>query len=47
MSAWYRELDLLPGGVEQIVSAETSLSGTVDLVMAGAGLASQPATSTS
>ena len=47
MAAWYRELGLLPGGVEHIVSAETSLSDTVQLVMADTGLASQPATSAS
>jgi predicted kinase len=45
MSAWYRELDLLPGGAEQIVSAGTSLSDTVQLVMTDTGLASRPATS--
>ena len=29
MSAWYRELDPLPGGVEQVVPAEMSLHVTV------------------
>jgi hypothetical protein len=35
MSAWYRELDLLPGGIDHVVSAETSLGDTVQLVMGG------------
>ena len=43
MSAWYRELDLLPGGFEQVIPAESSLSDTVRLVMSDAGLASQQA----
>jgi hypothetical protein len=38
MAAWYRELDLLPGGVERIVSAETSLTDTVYRVMTDTGL---------
>jgi hypothetical protein len=46
MATWYRELDLLPGVAEQIVSAETSLSDIVQRVMTDTGLASQPATST-
>jgi chloramphenicol 3-O-phosphotransferase len=37
MATWYRELDLLPGVAEQIVSAETSLSDTVRRVMADTG----------
>lgn len=45
MAIWYRELDLLPGSVEQIISAETSLSDTVQRVMTDTRLASQPATS--
>ncbi|MCW2929711.1 MAG: pSRTUE45c [Actinomycetia bacterium] len=45
MSAWYRELDLLPGGVEHVVSAETSLSDTVQLIMSDAGLANEPTSS--
>jgi predicted kinase len=43
MAAWYRELDLLPVGNEHIVSAETSLDGTVQLIMANAGFASESA----
>jgi predicted kinase len=44
MATWYRELDLLPKCIEQIVSAETSLTDIVDRVMRDIGLASQPAT---
>jgi len=40
MTAWYRELDLLPGGIEQIVPAETSLSETVKWILADTGLES-------
>ena len=43
MSAWYRELDLLPGGIEQVIPAGSSLDDTVQLVMSHAGLASQQA----
>ncbi len=38
MSDWYRPLDLLPGGAEQILPAEMSLDDTVSKVMADAGL---------
>ena len=47
MRSWYRERDLLPGGIEQIIPAASSLEDTVRLVMDGAGLAGsslQPAT---
>jgi hypothetical protein len=43
MSAWYRELDLLPGGIEQVNPASTALNDTVQLIMADTGLASLPA----
>jgi predicted kinase len=43
MSAWYHELDLLPGGIEQVIPARSSLNDTVRLVMSDAGLASQQA----
>jgi hypothetical protein len=33
MSAWYRELDLLPGGTEQVIPASTALNDTVQLIM--------------
>jgi adenylate kinase family enzyme len=39
MRAWYRERDLLPGGIEQIIPADSSLEDTVRLVMLEAGLA--------
>jgi len=29
MSTWYRELDLLPGRVEQVIPAASSLDATV------------------
>jgi hypothetical protein len=38
MRAWYRELDLLPGGLERIIRAESSLDETVRRIMADAGL---------
>jgi hypothetical protein len=38
MRAWYRELDLLPGGVEEVIPATSPLTGTVRTIMAGAGL---------
>ena len=42
MSAWYRELDLLPDGIEQVIHAGMSLDDTVRRVMTDAGLASEP-----
>jgi 8-oxo-dGTP pyrophosphatase MutT (NUDIX family) len=38
MRRWYRGLDLLPGGIEQVIPAESSLEDTVSKVMADAGL---------
>ncbi|HEX3961926.1 MAG TPA: AAA family ATPase [Trebonia sp.] len=38
MSAWYRELDLLPGATEKIITAEASLDDTVQAIMSDAGL---------
>ena len=29
MTAWYRERDLLPGGIEQVILAETTLEAAV------------------
>ncbi|MBB4717239.1 putative ABC-type ATPase [Streptomyces luteogriseus] len=40
---WYRELDLLPGGVETVIGADSTLSETVDRVMLDTGLAALPA----
>lgn len=39
---WYRERDLLPGGVETVVGAESALAETVDRVMRDTGLAGLP-----
>jgi thymidylate kinase len=41
MQRWYREFDLLPGGIEQIIPASNSLDDTVQQVIRDAGLASQ------
>ena len=38
MRQWYRGLDLLPGGIEQVIPAESSLEDIVSKVMADAGL---------
>jgi hypothetical protein len=42
MRGWFRELDLLPGGIEHIVSADAFLSETVQLIMSDAGLGNDP-----
>ncbi|WP_053673654.1 kinase [Streptomyces sp. NRRL B-1140] len=39
---WYRELDLLPGGVETVIGAESTLRQTVDRIMRETGLAGLP-----
>ncbi|MEU5019467.1 kinase [Streptomyces angustmyceticus] len=39
LRAWYRPLDLLPGGVETVIPATSSLPETIDRVMRGSGLA--------
>ncbi|MFJ6782742.1 AAA family ATPase [Streptomyces yangpuensis] len=39
---WYRELDVLPGGVETVVGADSTLTGTIDLVLRDTGLAGLP-----
>jgi adenylylsulfate kinase-like enzyme len=33
MRGWYREHDLLPGGIERVITAETSLEAAVGLIM--------------
>jgi hypothetical protein len=43
MRSWYRERDLMPGGIEQIIPAASSLEDTVRLVMGDAGLGPLPA----
>jgi hypothetical protein len=42
MRSWYRERDLLPGGIEQVIPAASSLEDTVGLVMHEAGFAGCP-----
>ncbi|WP_425246303.1 kinase [Streptomyces sp. NEAU-NA10] len=39
----YRELDLLPGGVETVVGADSTLERTVDRIMLDTGLTALPA----
>ncbi len=38
MSTWYRERDFLPGGFEQVITAEASLDAAVQRVIRDAGL---------
>ena len=38
MTAWYRERDLLSGGIEHVIPAETTLEAAVKYVMDDAGL---------
>ncbi|MER5185709.1 AAA family ATPase [Streptomyces sp. NPDC002896] len=40
---WYRPLDLLPGGIETVVGADSTLTETVDRIMLDTGLAGLPA----
>ena len=39
MRAWYRERDLLPGGLEQVIPDRSALDETVRRIMAESGLA--------
>jgi predicted kinase len=41
MQSWYRGLDLLPGDIEQVISASNSLDDSVRRVMRDTGLARQ------
>lgn len=41
---WYRPRDLLPGGIETVIGADSTLHGTVDRIMLDTGLAHLPAT---
>lgn len=41
MQSWYRERDLLPSGIEQVIPAANTLDATVRQVMRDVGLASQ------
>ena len=38
MRRWYRERDLLPGGIEHVITAESSLQDTVTTIMTDTGL---------
>jgi hypothetical protein len=38
MRDWYRGLDLLPGGIEQVIPADLALEATVTRLMADAAL---------
>ncbi|WP_198655591.1 kinase [Streptomyces geranii] len=40
---WYRELDLLSGGTETVIGADSTLRETVDRIMLDTGLAGLPA----
>ncbi|MFB9578870.1 AAA family ATPase [Streptomyces yanii] len=40
---WYRSLDLLPGGIETVIGADSTLTETVDRIMLDTGLAGLPA----
>ncbi|HUN36994.1 MAG TPA: AAA family ATPase [Trebonia sp.] len=41
MSAWYRELDLLPGSTERIITQDATLDDTIAAIMSDAELAPQ------
>jgi predicted kinase len=45
MSRWYRNKDVLPGGVEAIIPADSSMEETVQRIMRDAGLTTTPAAS--
>ncbi|MFF0013357.1 kinase [Streptomyces sp. NPDC005374] len=40
---WYRPLDLLPGGIETVIGADSTLEASVDLIMRDTGLVGLPA----
>jgi hypothetical protein len=43
MRDWHRELDLLPGGIEQVIPAETAQGAIVRRIMADSRLAAEAA----
>lgn len=43
LRGWYRERDLLPGGIETVIGADSALHETVGLIMLDTGLAHLPA----
>nr|MDT0516019.1 kinase [Streptomyces sp. DSM 41633] len=42
LASWYRPLDLLPGGVETVIGAASSLDDTVGRILRDTGLAGLP-----
>jgi chloramphenicol 3-O-phosphotransferase len=42
MQSWYRERDLLPGAIEQVIGAASTLEETVQRIMRDTGLATCP-----
>lgn len=43
LRSWYRELDLLPGGIETVIGADSTLNEAVDRIMIDTGLVGLPA----
>ncbi|MEU5389198.1 AAA family ATPase [Kitasatospora cineracea] len=43
LRGWYRERDLLPGGTETVIGADSALPDTVEQIMRDTGLAGLPA----
>ncbi|WLW58214.1 AAA family ATPase [Streptomyces sp. YU58] len=43
LRAWYRNLDLLPGGLETVIDASSTLTETIDRIMLDTGLTGLPA----
>lgn len=43
LRAWYRPLDLLPGGVETVIGTDSALTETVGRIMRTTGLSGLPA----
>ncbi|MEV0977702.1 AAA family ATPase [Streptomyces sp. NPDC049915] len=42
LRTWYRERDLLPGGIETVIGAESTLTATIEHIMRDTGLAHLP-----
>jgi hypothetical protein len=42
MAAWFRPLDLLPGGLETIITAESSLAASVERIVEESRLLADP-----
>lgn len=42
LSEWYRELDVLPRGIETVIGADSSLKETVNYIMRDTGLRELP-----